>query len=66
MLRLATEYGNWLHGSVWDYVIAVVYGFDNEHEFNSVLLDRLFTHSSALTPPRLLDLLTALLRFSSS
>jgi len=66
ILRLGIEFGNELHGDLWGTVISLIYKLENENEYNSAVLDKLFTNSGRLSAQRLRDFLRALLEFSRS
>lgn len=65
LLKMAIEYGNDLIGKPWDTIVSLLYSLDQTSDCSS-LLDRLFTNSGQITPPRMRDILQALLQFSSS
>ena len=66
MLRLGMEFGNDLHGQIWDSVVALIFSVEHENEYSSAVLDKLFTNSATLSAPRLRDFIHSLLVFSGA
>ena len=60
MLKLAIEYGNDLMGKPWASIVSLIYSLEQTNDC-SAILDKLFTNSADITPPRMRDILQALL-----
>lgn len=62
---MAIEYGNDLIGKPWGTIVSLLYSLEQSSDCGAVL-DKLFTNSGQITPPRMRDILQALLQFSTS
>ena len=60
MLKIAIEYGNDLMGKPWASIVSLIYSLEQTNDC-SAILDKLFTNSADITPPRMRDILQALL-----